>query len=267
MTMEIAVVGGHGKTGKAVTAALRSHGVGARPLGRAELADPAAAMAGCDGLYLIAPNMYADEPAFVGGMLAAALDAGVRKVVYHSVATPYAPTMLHHMGKVISEDLVRQLSVPWTILQPGPYLQNFLPALQADTPSLSQPYDVDKPFNFVDLADVAEAAAQALLDDRHTGATYELGGPDRMSVREVAAVAQDVLGKPVTVARVDPAQWAAGAGAGLEARVREWLLAMFAYYDSYGLPVGSLTLSAVLVHASNGIRNVHQRELSSIQRV
>lgn len=258
----VAVVGGHGKTGRAVTAALRTRGVEARPLGRADLVDPTAAMTGCDAVYLIAPNMYADEPAFVEHMLGAAMSAQVAKVVYHSVATPYAPTMPHHLGKVISEDLIRHVPVPWTILQPGPYLQNFLPGLQAETPSLSQPYAVDKPFNFVDLADVAEAAAQVLTDDRHAGATYELGGPDRMSVADVAAVAADLLGKEVPCTRIDPATWAAGPGASLEPRVRDWLLTMFAYYDSYGLLCGSLPLGAILGREPTGVRPALTRDLS-----
>ena len=95
----IAVVGGHGKTGRAVTKALQERGVSARPLGRAELVDPVDALRGCEAIYLIAPNMFEDEGAFVAGILVAAETAGVAKVVYHSVATPYAPSMPHHMGK------------------------------------------------------------------------------------------------------------------------------------------------------------------------
>ena len=257
----VAVVGGHGKTGRAITAALRRRGVSARPLGRAELADPVGSLHGCDALYLMAPNMYPDEPAFIGDLLKACATTKVSKVVYHSVAMPYAPTMPHHMGKLLSEDLVRHLPVPWTILQPGPYIQNFLPALRSSPPRLHQPYDVTRPFGFVDLDDVAEAAARALLDGRHDGATYELGGPEQMSVTDVAHIAADALGTDVPAVRIDPATWSAGQGATLEPRLRAWLLAMFDYYDHHGLLCGSVPLEAILGRPSTGIRTALQREL------
>ena len=242
----IAVVGGHGKTGRAVTKALQERGVLARPLGRAELVDPVDALRGCEAIYLIAPNMFEDEVAFVAGILVAAETAGVTKVVYHSVATPYAPSMPHHMGKAIGEDLIRRSATSWTILQPSPYLQNFVPALHAPQPALQVPYDVTKPFNFVDLVDVAEAATNVLLGSGHIGATYELGGPDRMSVRDLAGAAQSLVGGEVPAGRIDPDAWSADKGATLEPRVRAWLLAMFDYYDHYGLLCGSVPLEALL---------------------
>ncbi len=261
MTTPVAVIGAHGKTGRAVTAALQRRDVEVRGLGRAELIDPVEALRGCNSLYLIAPNMYADEQAFVRDALAAATAAGIAKVVYHSVALPYAPSMPHHMGKAAGEQLIRQLDISWSILQPGPYLQNFVAALQSKSPTLDQPYDVSKLFNFVDLADVAEAAATALLDHRHDGATYELGGPERMSVADLAGVASDVLGTPVSAARIDPTEWASTQGAGLEPRVRDWLLAMFAYYDDHGLPLESLPLSRLLGRPATGAADCLRREL------
>ena len=85
----VAVLGGHGKTGRALTGALPD----ARPLGRADLGDLPGALAGCDAAYLIAPNLHPDEPAYVADALAALHTAGIGRVVYHSVASPYAPAM------------------------------------------------------------------------------------------------------------------------------------------------------------------------------
>ena len=258
---DVAVVGGHGKTGMAVTRALLERGTASRPLGRAELVDPVAALRGCEAICLIAPNMFAAEGAFVGGILAAAETAGISRVVYHSVASPYAPSMPHHLGKAVSEDLIRRSSAAWTILQPSPYLQNFLPALRALRPALRLPYDVTKPFNFVDLVDVAEAATNVLLGSGHVGATYELGGPDRMSVGDVAGVAQNLLGREVPADKIDPADWSADQGATLEPRIRAWLLAMFDYYDHYGLLCGSVPLEALLGRKPTDVRAALSRDL------
>src|SRR3954447_20419167 len=149
----VAVVGGHGKTGRAVTAALPD----AIPLGRADWDDLPGALAGCDTAYLIAPNLHPDEPTYVGDALAALTAAGVERVVYHSVASPYVPAMPHHVGKAVSEDLVRRSGLGWTVLQPGAYLQN----LDLTGP-VELPYSPDVPFGFLDLADLGRAAALVL---------------------------------------------------------------------------------------------------------
>ena len=217
----IAVLGGHGKTGRAVCVALARRGVEARPLGRADWSDLPTAVAGCDAAYVIAPNLYPDEPAYVAQALAALAQAGVGRVGYHSVASPYAPEMPHHLGKAVSEDLVRRSGLAWTILQPGAYLQN----LDLSGP-IEVPYDVDAVFGFADLADVAAVAALVLTEDGHVGATYELAS-------RVATVAELAAEAGVTARRT-------------EQRPDGWLGAMFAYYDRHGLPVGTRTLTMLL---------------------
>jgi NAD(P)H dehydrogenase (quinone) len=220
--MTIAVVGGHGKTGRAVCEALAARDVGALPLGRADWPDLAAAAAGCEAAYVIAPNLHPDEPAYVGEVLTALVEAGVGRVVYHSVASPYAPSMPHHVGKAVSEDLVRRSGLDWTILQPGAYLQN----LDLTGP-VDLPYSPDARFGFLDLADLGRVAAVVLTQPGHVGATYELA-TRVATVRELAAEAG------VEVRHVpDP-------------KTHPWLSAMFDHYDDHGLLVGTRVLSSLL---------------------
>ena len=222
MTARVAVIGGHGKTGRAVCEALAALDVGTLPLGRADWSDLAAAVSGCDAAYVIAPNLHPDEPAYVAAALAALTEAGVTRVVYHSVASPYAPAMPHHVGKAVSEDLVRRSGLDWTVLQPGAYLQN----LDLTGP-LDLPYSPDVPFGFLDLADLGRAAAVVLTEPGHAGATFELA-TRVATVRDLASEAG------VEVRRVpDPG-------------THPWLSAMFAYYDAHGLPVGTRVLDALL---------------------
>jgi len=225
----IAVLGGRGKTGRAVTAALEARGVATVAIGRDEWRDLPAALAGCDAAYLIAHNMHPDEPAYVAEALAALGEAGLGRVVYHSVASPYVPGMPHHLGKAVSEDLVRRSGLAWTILQPGAYLQN----LDLGGP-IDVPYDPDAVFGFADLAEVAEAAAIVLTEDGHVGATYELASRS-------ATVAGLALEAGVAVTRTD-------------GRPDGWLGAMYAYYDQHGLPVGTRTLDALLGRTVTGPR-------------
>ena len=220
--MRIAVLGGHGKTGRAVCAALAERGADPVALGRADWPDLAGALAGAAAGYVVAPNLHPDEPAYVGSVLEAARAAGVDRVVYHSVASPYVPAMPHHLGKAAAEDLVRRSGLRWTILQPGAYLQN----LDLTGP-VRVPYAVTAPFGLLDLADLGAAAATVLLDDGHVGATYELA-TRLTSVAELAAEAG------VAAEQVD------------DPGTHPWLSAMFAYYDRHGLPVGTLPLRALL---------------------
>lgn len=259
---EVAVLGGRGKTGRAVASALADQGARPRPVGREIVHDPVAALAGAAAVYVVAPNMYADEPDYVSAVLTAARRAGVDRVVYHSVAAPYAPSLPHHLGKAAAEDVVRRNARSWTILQPAAYVQNFVPALRADPPALRVPYDVDRPFGLVDLADVAAAAAVVLLDEGHVGATYELGGPTLVSVRDVAAAASAVLRVDVPVGAVGIEEWTHTQGADLGERERAWLTAMFAYYDRHGLPAGSLPLRCLLGREPLDLRATLTRELA-----
>ncbi|MDR7251377.1 uncharacterized protein YbjT (DUF2867 family) [Nocardioides sp. BE266] len=222
MAGRVAVIGGHGKTGRAVCDALAAEGVGALPLGRADWPGLAAAVRGCESAYVIAPNLHPDEPAYVASVLAALTASGVGRVVYHSVASPYAPAMPHHLGKAVSEDLVRRSGLEWTILQPGAYLQN----LDLTGP-VDLPYSPDVPFGFLDLADLGRAAAVVLTQPGHVGATYELA-TRVATVRELASEAG------VEVRQVpDPG-------------THPWLGAMFAYYDDHGLPVGTRVLASLV---------------------
>lgn len=259
----VAVLAGRGKTGQAVTAALARQGALPHTVGGELAADPVAALSGVRAVYVVAPNLYADEPAYVEAVLNAAHRSGVERVVYHSVAAPYAPGMPHHLGKARAEDVVRRGPLPWTILQPCAYVQNFVPGLRREPPVLRVPYDPDRLFGLVDLADVAEAAARVLLEDGHCGSTYELGGPSLVSVRDVAAAASKVRGRDVPVRTVTPEEWAATDGAGLPERERAWLLAMFRYYDRYGLPAGPLALRCLLDREPADLERVLSRELRS----
>jgi hypothetical protein len=68
----------------------------------------------------------------------------------------------------------------------------------------------------------------------------------------------------VPVRRLDGDEWLARHAGGESERVRAWLLAMFAYYDRYGLPAGSLPLQALLGRPATPVREVLHRELSDL---
>ena len=238
MTGPVAVLGGSGKTARAVRDALVARGAEAIAVGRAEWPDLAKVLAQTERAFVSAPNMHEDERTFVLEAVETARSAGVRRLVYHSVASPYAPDMPHHLAKARAEDVVRRGGIAWTILQPGAYLQNF----PLDGTPVRIAYRGDAPFGLTHLGDLGAAAATALLEDGHEGATYELA-----SIRATPADVAAAAGADLDV--ITPDAWARTDGASLEPRVRDWLLAMFAYYDRHGLPAGTLPMRALLGRA------------------
>lgn len=261
----IVVIGAAGKTGRAVTRALTSRDVTVRAAvrspERAETAYAAGArsisvvdlstgqgldeaVAGTDGVYHLAPNVHPDEVGIAERVAAAAARAGLSHFVFHSVLHPDDASMPHHLRKSEAEKVVRTHLPGATVLRPAAYHQNLLGS--ALSGRLAVPYSLDSPFTNVDLDDVAEVAATVLTRPGHEGVTYDLAGPEVLSVRDQAAVATDVLGRRVEAVRGDLAEWMAGPGAELAPQARDDLMAMFAAYDRGGLVGDPSTLRRLL---------------------
>ena len=240
------VVGAGGKTGQAVTRALVARGVPVRTAdvdlvtgrGLDEALD------GVRAVYHLAPNVHPDEVGIARRVVASAGRAGVERLVFHSVLHPHDSAMPHHLRKADAEEVVRAGGPAWTVLQPAAYQQNLVAGALAGR--IAVPYSLDAPFTNVDLEDVAEVAVRVLTEAGHESATYELAGPELTTVRGLAAVATDVLGRPVTAVEVDRQDWAAGPGAAQSAQARADLLAMFAAYDVGGLVGNPRVLTMLL---------------------
>ena len=268
--LPILVTGAAGKTGRAVIRALASRGVeirafvrrseqrqGVESVGAAEVFEGdlrsreavADAVSGADAVYHICPNVHPDELGIGRRVLAAALAAGVGRIVFHSVLHPQTEAMPHHWAKMRVEELIFESGLEYTILQPAPYMQNVLGQWRSITEQavFRVPYDLDSRVAMVDLEDVAEAAARVLTEDGHAGATYELCGPDLLDQREVAAMLGSALGTSVRAVAMPPREWAEGArAAGLGERRIETLLAMFRYYECFGMAGAPRVLEALL---------------------
>lgn len=259
----VAVLGGTGKTGRAVTAAALRSGLRVRATSRdpgpkdgdhraltwhrADLVTGeglAQALAGVDAAYLLVPNVHPDEVEAVARAARIATDHGVERVVYHSVADPDDPRMAHHLRKGEAERVLRRLRPDTVVLRPCAYQQNLLGA--ALSGCLEVAYRLTAPFSLVDLGDVAEVAVAALAGRLEPGTAHDLGGPEELTVEELASIATGVLGRPVTAASTTPGRWAAGPGAGLPGPARRELLAMFAAYDQTGFTVDPAPLTRLL---------------------
>jgi NAD(P)H dehydrogenase (quinone) len=131
--------------------------------------------------------------------------------------------------------------LPFTILQPGAYMQNIL-AYWESIDRLGEfpvPYDPSARLSMVDLEDIAEAASCVIQRPGHIGAIYELAGPEPLSQIEVARILAEVLGHPVEVRQNNRIEWEKKARAAkMDPFAVDTLLKMFVYYENNGL-VGS----------------------------
>lgn len=195
-------------------------------------------------VYLIAPNMHRQEVQIAATVLGAARQAAVERVVYHSVLHPQTRAMSHHWQKLRVEEALFECGLDFTILQPSAYMQNLLPYWNeiVEAQIYRVPYGEGAKLSLVDLEDVAEAAATILTQGAHLGATYELAGPQALSPVDIASALSTRLGSRIEPAEIPLANWEAAARAeGLDDYRRDTLLAMFGYYDRYGL-VGNCTV-------------------------
>ncbi|WP_032406912.1 SDR family oxidoreductase [Rhodococcoides fascians] len=265
---DIAIVGATGKTGRAVADALDGVAV-VRRLSRSAPDFPvdletgeglAEAFTGCRGVYFIAPNVHPDEPALVLRALDAAASAGVDHVVYHSVAWPYSPRMPHHMDKARCEDDLRAFcsehGMHWTILQPCAYAQNFEAVLDGSSTDLVVPYSLDSKFSLVSLDDVAEVAARVLIEgpELHHGATYELGGPEALSVRDVVRLVEVATGRVVASRSSSIDEWMRLHSDSMSADEQHRLGAMFEFYDDRDFLAGNAVTAALLGREPTPVR-------------
>ncbi len=170
---------------------------------RWDLEDPLTfegALAGVDRCYVAVggatgtPNLVEAECRFIDAARARGLDHYVR--VSGIDARPHSPSAIQKWHGRIGEHLVAS-GVPYTILEPSFFMQNFLglaPAIRAGVLPLPTG---DGRAGLIDARDIALAAAAVLTSEGHRGRRYVLTGPELFGHGEVAALMSRVLERPV----------------------------------------------------------------------
>lgn len=281
----ILLTGAAGKTGRAVLNALKQKGAEVKAFVRSEkqaadihaathapvhvgdLRDGkslAAALSGVDVIYFICPNMAPDELEIGQNLLTLAKAKGVTRIVYHSVLHPQVEAMPHHWQKLRLEEAIFTSGLDFTILQPCAYMQNILQYWEKITTEgiYEVPYATSARISIVNLEDVAQAAAGVLVESQHSGAIYELAGPQPLSQEEVAQIIGQRSGRPVHARLLDRNQWAENASkAGMGDYQRNTLLRMFEYYEQFGLVGNSTVLEMLLKRPATSFAEFVERQL------
>jgi uncharacterized protein YbjT (DUF2867 family) len=197
----ILVLGGTGKTGSRVAVRLAAQDAPTRLGSRA--ADPPfdwedegtwdAALDGVRSVWLA----YQPDIGFPGGaervaaFTARAVAADVRRLVLLSGRNePEAQ---------LAEQVVQGAGVEWTIVRSSFFAQNFSEAFfleQVLEGVVAFPAG-DTVEAFIDIEDIADIAAEALLTDRHVGRLYEVSGPHLLTFGDAVVEIGEAAGRDI----------------------------------------------------------------------
>ncbi len=218
------------------------------------------AMRGMDRVYHIAPSLVVDEPELGYRAISAAKKAGVRHFVLHGVMAPFLENINYHWAKLLVQRALYRSGLAYTVLLPTNFMQNvsWTWPLIAREGRWVLPYSVERRLTWVDLEDVAEAAARVLTEEGHEYGTYELCGTDAyLSRAEIAAMMSKVLGRPIVAEQESPHDYLEHARKqAFFSRFKDdeiaQILAMFDDYDRYGMPAGNPRVLAMLLGRQPG---------------
>ena len=211
-----AISGATGYVGGRVAAALAEAGVGQRLIVRdasrapklagaevieASYADAEAlgeALAGTRTYFMVSAGEVADRVRQHKAAVDAAVAAGVERIVYLSfVAAEPETTFTFGRDHYHTEQHIRAAGLGFTFLRDNWY-QDMLPAMVGADDVIRGPAGEGR-IGAVARDDVADGAVAALLGEGdHDGCTYDVTGPEAITLHEAAAAISRVTGREVT---------------------------------------------------------------------
>lgn len=159
------------------------------------------ALAGTRTVFMVSASESADRLARHKAFVDAAAEAGVRHLVYVSFygAAPDATFTLAR-DHFHTEQHIRASGMAHTFLRDNFYAE-FVPDLVGEDGVIRGPAGSGRAA-FVAQDDIAEAAAAVLSrPDDHAGVTYDLTGPESLSLDDAAVILSEHLGRAVTYRR------------------------------------------------------------------
>ena len=212
MVDRVLVTGGTGKTGALVAQQLAARGVEARVATRnaampdqirfewGDVGSHRAALVGVDAIYLVAPTDRTDHLSVMRQLLEQAVEQGVAQLVLLSASSVDEGGPM--MGEVHA--WLHANAPRWTVLRPSWFMQNLvtqhLPSIIDEGCIYSATQDGRVPF--IDAADIAAVAVEALLDPAFSSGERVLTGPEALSYDDVADRISAVAQRPVRHCRL-----------------------------------------------------------------
>ncbi|MGW2051414.1 NmrA/HSCARG family protein [Streptomyces sp. NPDC001858] len=215
--------------------ALRRLGADVRHADFDDRASLDAALAGSDSLFAVTTPFGADTAAETRqgkDLVDAAAAAGLGHIVLTSAAHADRGTKVpHYESKQLVERHLRGAGVPWTVIAPAAFMDNYaggwtLDGLRDDT--FAWPMPADRPLTLIPAADIGAFAALALQHrDEFTGRRIDIAS-DECTPGQIAEALAATAGRPIRHREVPLTQVRAHSAD---------LAAMFEYFTTVGLDV------------------------------
>jgi NAD(P)H dehydrogenase (quinone) len=171
-----------------------------------------AAFTGAEAVFLMLPPVFDPAPGFAEHKaMGAALEAArPGKVVYLSTIGAQATQENLLTAHTIVEKMLREVSLPITILRPGWFMENAAwdVASARDKGVISSFLTpADKGFPMVATEDIGQLAAELMQESWSGHRLVELTGPRLVSSNDIAGTFANLLGHPVAVEIVARETW------------------------------------------------------------
>jgi uncharacterized protein YbjT (DUF2867 family) len=154
------------------------------------------ALRGASTLFLVPAHESPDRVAGHAAAIHAAVAAGVGRIVYLSfVGAREDATFTLVRDHWATEELVRRAGLAWSFVRMNLYA-GFLPMMAGEDGVLRGPAGHGR-FTPVVRDDVAAACAAVLTGAGHDGRAYDIVGPERLTMDDVAATITRVTGRSV----------------------------------------------------------------------
>jgi NAD(P)H dehydrogenase (quinone) len=143
--------------------------------------------------------------------VSAAVAADVKRLAYTSLPNPDSSLLTFAPDHLGTEQAIKASGLPYVFFRNGWYQENLLRALPHALQS-GQWHSAAEGgrTSYVGREDIAEAIAAALATSTSESRTYTLTGSEALSSEEIAHLASQATGKPLSVVHVTDGQLAAG---------------------------------------------------------
>lgn len=235
---------------------------------RGDYADPGSlpdAFEGADQLLLVSSSdPGADAVSLHRAAIEAAVTAGVGRVLYTShqgaaLTSPFRPGRDH----AYTEQVLAYSGLAWTSLRNGFYAHSltWLAGPWRETGVITVP--ADGPVSWTAREDQAEAAAVILASGGAFDGPTTLTAGEALTFHEVATIASELTGRPITCEVIDPDAWiAAQIAAGRPEFVARFTLGMYQAANQGYFAGTDPLLAALLQRTPSSVRDTLSRQPS-----
>jgi len=157
------------------------------------------ALKGVDRLLLVSGNDFSQRAAHHKNIIDAAKAVGVKLVAYTSVSKADTSTNVVAPDHKVTEAALKASGLNFVILRNNWYTENYTDDVKHAKASGVIALATGKgKVASATRSDYAEAAAKVLTGEGHAGKVYELTGSVAWDFHELAKVASELVGRPVT---------------------------------------------------------------------